>query len=140
MAFLGTTKIGDKFGLITNQVFSDNIPKFVWVCAGSIGTYVYLYRVRKQDELEKINFIFLLIFSLASTVGAVILLLWVDGIKEELNVIYSEILFPSEIDDVTRNVKINLLNTVSYLFVLNLVIGIVCFIVGFYHLKTLNKD
>lgn len=140
MAFLGTTEIGGKFQLITGQLFSDNIPKFVLLCSGSIGTYVYLIRVRKQHALQQVNFYFLLFFSMINVLGAFSLISWIGGVEEGIEFTYGTILFPSEIDEVTHNVKLNLLGTVRYLFIINLLIGIACFAGGFYHLKTLNKD
>jgi len=140
IAFLGTTDFGRKFNLITGELFSNKILDLVMFTAGSIGTYVFLYKIWISENERVRNYYFLFGFSILNIIASISLILWLQNILENIQVEFLEIPFATEVDLVIKNVRSNILESVCYMTSTLMFVGIVSLVLGFYHLKTLKKD
>lgn len=140
MAFLGTTEFGKKFQLITGEPFSTKIPYLVIFTAGCIGTYSFLYKIWVDKKEDRLNFYFLFGFSFLNIIGAILIIMWLNGVKDIALMEFNDLTFPTEVDLVAKNIRTNLISSVTYLLFTLMIVGLVSLVLGFYHLKTLNKD
>lgn len=140
IAFLGTTDIGRKFNLITGELYSNKILHLVMFTAGSIGTYLFLYKIWISEKERFINYYFLFGFCLTNIFSAILLVSWLNKVVHNIQVTYSLIPFATEVDLVTKNVRSNLLESVTYMIYMLMLVGIISLVLGFYHLKTLKKE
>lgn len=140
MAFLGTTDFGGKFNMITGELFSSKIPILVLFTSGCIGTYIFLYKIWVSEKEKITNYYFLFGFSILNILASISLISWLYTAIDNIQGQFELIPFATEVDVVTKNVRSNLLETVSYMIFMLTLVGIVSLALGFYHLKTLKKD
>lgn len=140
MAFIGTTEFGRKFQVITGESFSSKIPNLVMFTSGCLGTYVFLYKIWISGKENRMNFYFLFGFSLLIILSAATFIMWLKSVTGLIEKDFAAITFPTQVDHVAKNVRQNLLETISYLFYTLSSVGLVCIVVGFYHMKSLKED
>lgn len=139
IAFIGTTEFGRKFEMITGQTFSTKIPNLVMFSSGCIGTYVFLYRIWINGKDDRLNFYFMFGFSALIIISALVFNAWLTEVNDYIDKEFSLITFPTDVDQVAKNVRHNLLETISYLFFTLSAVGFVCLTLGFYHMKSLKE-
>ena len=140
MKFLGTTDFGRKFNMITGELFSSKVLILVLFTSGCIGTYIFLYKIWISEKEKITNYYFLFGFSTVNIISSISLISWLYSSINKIKTQFYLIPFKTEVDIVTKNVRSSLLETVSYMILMLMFVGIISLVLGFYHLKTIKNN
>ena len=140
MKFLGTTDFGRKFNMITGELFSSKVLILVLFTSGCIGTYIFLYKIWISEKEKITNYYFLFGFSTVNIISSISLISWLYSSINKIKIQFYLIPFKTEVDIVTKNVRSSLLETVSYMILMLMFVGIISLVLGFYHLKTIKNN
>lgn len=140
MGFLETTDFGRKFNMITGEMFSSKMLILILFTSGCVGTYIFLYKIWISEKEKITNYYFLFGFSVLNILCSISLISWLYNLIDKINTQFYLIPFKIEVDVVTKNVRISLLETVSYMILMLMFVGIASLVLGFYHFKTIKKD
>jgi len=140
MGFLETTDFGRKFNMITGELFSSKILTLVMFTSGCVGTYIFLYKIWISEKEKITNYYFLFGFSVLNIICSISLISWLYDAIDKINTQFYLIPFKIEADVVTKNVRTSLLETVSYMILMLMFVGVASLVLGFYHFKTIKKD
>lgn len=140
MKFLGTTDFGRKFNMITGELFSSKVLILVLFTSGCIGTYIFLYKIWISEKEKFTNYYFLFGFSIVNIISSISLISWLYSSINKIKTQFYLIPFKTEVDIVTKNVRSGLLETVSYMILMLMFVGIISLVLCFYHLKTIKNN
>lgn len=140
ISFFGKTNFARKFYLITGELFSNKLLEIVIFTTGLIGTYIYLNKIFTSKKKRITNYYFLFGFCVANIISAILIIIWLNNIIVEIQREFLEIPFATKVDLVIKNVRSNRLQSICYMISTLMLVGIISFSLGFYHLKTFKKD
>ena len=139
MGFVEETTIATKFSYFTGEPFQNYELLFLVFTIGMIGSYTFLIKAFLGDFKNRFSLIVFVIHTLFLIATSAYIYYWTFDAKTVVLKRYTDIPFPSEIDLVTRNIRIVLLKDAGNTFLALGGVGILLFILGFYQLKQLRK-
>jgi hypothetical protein len=99
-----------------------------------------LYKIWISEKEKITNYYFLFGFSIVNIISAISLISWLYSSINKIKTQFYLIPFKTEVDIVTKNVSSSLLETVSYMILMLMYVGIISLVLGFYHLKTIKNN
>ena len=122
VAILGTFDFANDFELITNSPYLDKVPVFVLLMSSLLGTYVSVFQIWREFH-EKVHYQFAVVYAILLVVASLLIILWLSDANQAVEDAFNAINFPNDVDELTTEIKISLINSASSIFKLLLGIG-----------------
>ncbi len=139
VASIGTLDFAQEFELITGEPYSHKILLFVLFTSGVMGNYLFLFRLWKNTN-ERSNIYSVIIFSAIIIISTTIIIKWLLDVSDQVQLSFQEIAFPTDVDELTTEIRTSLLQSVTIMFGLLGAVGFVSFLGSLIYLKSILKN
>ena len=138
IAIIGTTEIAQQFELVISSSYSSKIPVLVFFVSGVGGLYASVFRLWRNPNSQS-NALALGLYGVMLIAASVLLVVWSLGVYDLVKMEFDLITFPTDVDEVMTKVRLSLLSTVIWMFVVFAAMGAVSLIAVLIHIKSISR-
>ncbi len=134
VSFFGALDFASDFKLITGSPYEEVTPSLVLLTSSLLGAYVSVLQIWRNEE-NRVNYQFAIVYAVLLIIASGSMIFWLADAAQMAKDALAAINFPNDVDELTTEIKISLINSASLIFKLLMAIGVITLGVIFISLK-----
>ena len=122
VSFFGVLGIASNYELITGTNFDEVTPMLILLISSLLGVYISILQIWKHNE-NRVNYQFAIVYAVFLMIASGSMIFCMADAAQFAKDNLAGINFPNDVDELTAEIKISLINSASLIFKLILAIG-----------------